>query len=127
MCIGNACRSPIAEGFANHYGSDVLRASSAGLAATQGVAPSTVRVMGEMDVDISNHVPRLYNPFEAAQCDIVVNMAGYNLPGPAPKEVIVWEVKDPFGSSMEIYRIVRSDLEQRVMRLILDLRRRGKR
>ena len=117
----------MAEGFANHYGGDVLTASSAGLAPTQTVARNTVRAMDEMDVDVSGHTPRLYNPFEAAQCDIVVNMAGFNLPGPPLKDMIEWEVNDPFGSPMEVYRVVRSELEQRVMRLILDLRRRGKR
>jgi len=30
VCIGNVCRSPMAEAFANHYGNDVLIAKSAG-------------------------------------------------------------------------------------------------
>ncbi|MGA2714562.1 MAG: arsenate reductase ArsC [Bryobacteraceae bacterium] len=127
VCIGNACRSPMAEGFANHYGSDVLRALSAGLAPTQTIPPDTVEAMSEMNVDLSAHVPRPYDPFEAVDCDVVVNMAGFRLPGPAPKEVIEWDVQDPFGASIEAYRTVRDDLEQRVMRLILELRRRAKR
>jgi protein-tyrosine-phosphatase len=117
----------MAEAFANHYGSDVLMALSSGLAPTQGVARNTVQVMEEVNVDVSNHVPCLYNPFEAAECDIVVNIAGYLLPGLPPKEVIEWEVNDPFGSSLESYRAARNDLEQRVMRLILSLRKQKKR
>jgi protein-tyrosine-phosphatase len=114
----------MAEGFANHYGGDVLSALSAGLAPTQRIPPDTVEAMSEMNVDVSRHVPRRYDPFEAVDCDVVVNMAGFKLPGPAPKEVIVWNVQDPYGASIEAYRTVRDDLEQRVMRLILDLRRR---
>ena len=53
-----------------------------------------------------------------ADYDLVINMAGFRLPGPAPKELIEWQVHDPYGSPMEVYRAVRSDLEQRVMRLI---------
>ncbi|MGI8990585.1 MAG: arsenate reductase ArsC, partial [Bryobacteraceae bacterium] len=34
VCIGNCCRSQMAEGFANTYGRDVLAAGSAGLAPT---------------------------------------------------------------------------------------------
>jgi arsenate reductase len=117
----------MAEAFANHYGGDVLAAVSAGLAPTQGVARNTVRAMEEMNVDVSEHMPRLYNPFEAADCDTVINMAGFNLPGPPPKEVIEWRVNDPYGSPLDTYRAVRNDLEQRVMRLILDLRRLPKR
>jgi arsenate reductase len=117
----------MAEAFANHYGGDVLTAVSSGLAPTRGIVRDTVRTMEEMDVDVSNHKPRLYSPFEAAECDIVVNMSGYALPGPPPKELIEWQVVDPIGAPMETYRAVRNDLEQRVMLLILDLRKRKNR
>ena len=113
----------MAEAFANYYGGDVLTATSSGLTPAQGVPPNTVRAMSEMDIDVSGHIPRLYNPFEAADWDIVVNMSGYNLPGPPPREVIEWQVNDPFGSPIYIYRLVRSDLERLVMSLILNLRR----
>jgi arsenate reductase len=113
----------MAEAFANHYGGDVLTAFSAGLAPAPGIPPNTVRAMSEMDIDVSGHMPRLYNPFEAGDWDIVVNMSGYNLPGPPPKEVVDWEVNDPIGSPMDTYRMTRGDLERRVMSLILNLRR----
>jgi protein-tyrosine-phosphatase len=116
----------MAEGFANHYGQDILKASSAGLAPTPGVAPHTVLVMEEMNVDVSRHLPRRYDPFEAMEYDIVVNMAGFKLPGPVPKQLIEWQVQDPYGASIDTYRAARNDLEQRVMRLILDLRRQAK-
>ena len=117
----------MAEAFANRYGADVLIASSSGLAPAQMVARGTVQVMHELDVDVSSHAPRLYNPALAAQCDLVINMSGINLPGLRPTEVITWEVDDPMGDPIETFRIVRGDLEHRVMRLILDLRRRAKR
>jgi len=126
VCIGNACRSPMAEGFANQYGSDVLSASSAGLAPLQRIPLETVAAMGEINVDVSRHVPRRYDPFEAADCDLVINMAGYKLPGPLGKKVVEWQVKDPFQASAEAYRAVRDDLERRVMRLILELRKQSR-
>jgi len=113
----------MAEAFANRYGGDVLTALSSGLAPAPSIPPNTVRAMSEMDIDVSNHVPRLYNPFEAVDCNLVVNMSGYKLPGLPPKDVVEWEVPDPFGFPMDTYRTARGDLEQRVMRLILDLRR----
>jgi arsenate reductase (thioredoxin) len=113
----------MAEAFANRYGGDVLTASSAGLAPAPGTPQNTVRAMSEMDIDVSSHMPRLYNPFEAATWDIVINMSGYALPGPPPKEVVEWQVNDPFGSSMDTYRMARGDLERLVMSLILNLRR----
>jgi arsenate reductase (thioredoxin) len=126
VCIGNACRSPMAEAFANQYGGDVLSATSAGLAPLQKIPLETVAAMNEINVDVSRHVPRRYDPFEAVDCDLVINMAGYRLPGPPGKEVVQWQVKDPYQASAEAYRAVRNDLEQRVMRLILELRKRAK-
>jgi arsenate reductase len=117
----------MAEGFANHYGSDVLVARSAGLASVASLVRETRLVMEEKNVDISNHVPRPYDPFEAIACDIVVNMAGYRLPGAAPKELMEWNVADPYGAPAEEYRKARDTIEQLVMRLILDLRRRARR
>ena len=116
----------MAEGFANHYGRDVLTARSAGLAPVTALVRETRMVMLEKNIDIAAHVPRPYDPIEAARTDIVVNMAGYRLPGPAPRELIEWTVADPYGAPIASYRKTRDDLEQRVMRLILDLRKRAR-
>jgi len=122
VCVGNACRSPMAEGFANRYGRDVLVALSSGLAPIAKVPQETVAAMRERGVDVSEHVPQLYDPREVAECDLVVNLAGIRLTGIPPRKLIEWKVDDPFGESYETYRSVRDELEQRVMRLILDLR-----
>lgn len=113
----------MAEGFANLYGGDVLRASSAGLAPTEGITSQTVVAMLEKNVDVSWHVPRRYDPLEAPQYDLIINMAGYKLPGLAPRDLREWSVRDPYGSSIDVFRTVRDDLEFRVMRLILELRK----
>lgn len=113
----------MAEGFANHYGSDVLKAASAGLAPIAQIPAETVAAMNEMNIDVSSHVPRVYDPFEAMNSDLIVNMAGFRLPGPTPKKTVDWIVPDPYGRPVAAYRLIRDDLEQRVMRLILELRR----
>jgi len=47
LCIGNSCRSQMAEGFARTYGSDVIEALSAGLAPAISVSPATIETMKE--------------------------------------------------------------------------------
>ncbi|MDE3197028.1 MAG: arsenate reductase ArsC, partial [Acidobacteriota bacterium] len=47
----------MAEGFANHYGGDVLIATSSGISPVPAVIPETVAIMGELGIDISRHVP----------------------------------------------------------------------
>jgi arsenate reductase (thioredoxin) len=116
----------MAEGFANHYGADVLTATSAGLAPIPQIPADTIRAMAELNVDVTTHVPRRYDPLEVLEYDLVVNMSGFRLPGPRPKQVVEWDVKDPYGAPIDVYRVTRGDLEQRVMRLILELRKRLK-
>jgi arsenate reductase len=113
----------MAEGLANHYGSDVLIASSSGLSAVPAVTLETVAIMRDINIDISKHVPMMYEPLAVSHYDIVVNISGFRLPGPRPKELIEWKVEDPFQRPVEVYLRVREDLEQRVMHLILKLRR----
>lgn len=113
----------MAEGFAKHYGSDVMRASSAGLSPVETVIPETVMIMNEVGIDISGHVPMWYQPLAVARYDIVVNMSGYRLPGKPPKELIEWKVNDPYQQSPAVYRKVRALIEQNVMQLVLRLRR----
>ena len=126
VCIGNTCRSPMAEGFANHYGSDVLIADSSGVSPVQVVMPETVAIMSEVNVDISRHVPMWYDAAKVDAYDVVVNMSGFKLPGKPPRELIEWAVEDPYRKPAAIYRRVRADLENKVMQLILKLRRRAR-
>jgi len=54
ICTGNAARSQIAEGLANHLGSGRVEASSAGTMPA-GVSSHAVAVMEERGIDISHH------------------------------------------------------------------------
>jgi protein-tyrosine-phosphatase len=112
----------MAEGFANRYGKDVMVALSAGLAPAGGVTQETVAVMRERNVDVQSHVPTVFDPREAAECDVVVNLSGIKLTGVPSRKLQEWKVQDPIGGSIELYRTIRDELEQRVMRLILELR-----
>jgi protein-tyrosine-phosphatase len=112
----------MAEAFANHYGPDVLQASSAGLSPTGRVARDTVRVMAERNVDVSSHVPSLFDPRNTPKYDLIVNISGIRLPGIPSEKLIEWKVADPYNSPIEKYQAARDDVERLVMKLILDLR-----
>ncbi|MDQ6758911.1 MAG: arsenate reductase ArsC [Acidobacteriota bacterium] len=121
LCIGNSCRSPMAEGFANKYGSDVLSAQSAGLGPAMTVDVLTNKVMAEKNIDLSESFPKGLNDVDPGQFDLVINMSGRKLP--ATKIAVEdWKVHDPVGQSEEVFREVANVIEQRVMRLILELR-----
>src|SRR5271168_1098999 len=94
----------MAEGFANHYGKDVMTATSAGLAPTQVVAQETIDTMAEKNIDILGHFPKKFDPLEAKDADLIVNMSGFVLPGKPSAPVDEWKVRDPYWDSMEVYR-----------------------
>ncbi len=111
----------MAEGFARTYGSDVLQASSAGLAPAMSVAPLTHKVMLEKNIDIGYIFPKDFKT-AVRGADLIVNMSGHALPAEQVVPVDHWEIRDPIGESEDIYRQVRDEIEQRVMQLILRMR-----
>lgn len=123
VCIGNSCRSQMAEGFARAYGSDVMVPESAGLAPAMSVSRDTIRSMREKNIDVSLHYPKALGEFSRAHFDLIVNMSGCDLPA-MPGPVREWLIEDPIGHPLETYRAVRDQIEMLVMHLILELRRR---
>ena len=124
VCVGNACRSQMAEGFAHTYGKDVMAPHSAGLAPAMVVPEETRQTMAEKNVDISAQFPKPVSLFPNGHFDLVVNISGYPIPGyPLAVE---WKVSDPIGGSPELYSATRDQIEHLVMMLILGLRRKNK-
>ena len=122
VCIGNSCRSQMAEGFARTYGPDVIFAQSAGLAPASMIAPLTHLVMQEKNIDLAKHYPKGMNPDVLRACDVLINMSGQKLMPFGPAHVEDWRVRDPMGEDADVFREVANEIEQRVMRLILNLR-----
>ena len=54
LCVGNSCRSQMAEGYLRHFAKDKAEFFSAGVE-VHGVNPKAIQVMKEDGIDISNH------------------------------------------------------------------------
>ena len=122
VCIGNACRSQMAEAFARHHGSDVLIAASAGLAPAAFVMPDTIRAMREKNLDLRDHFPKSLGYLNRAQFDLVVNMSGHDLPEDLTVPVVEWDVMDPVALAYSEHCEVRDAIERMVLKLIEDTR-----
>lgn len=112
----------MAAAFANHYGKDVLIASSAGLMPVPSVDPRTVLVMEERGVDVSLHQPSLYD-IRSGNFDFVVNLSGVPIEGLGDAQVINWKVRDPYNAELDFYREIRDEIDRLVMLFILEQRR----
>jgi len=121
VCIGNSCRSQMAEAFARAYGSDIMAAQSAGLSPATIIAPLTKQVLAERNLNIDDHFPKGVEVFAREPFDVVVNMSGHPLSLPNAR-MLTWPVRDPIGESEAVYRGVVQQIEGLVMGLILNLR-----
>jgi arsenate reductase len=120
VCIGNACRSQMAEAFAKAYGADVADARSAGLSPAPIIPPLTRKVLAGKNVSLDGHFPKgLETALE--RFDVLVNMSGVPLPIDAER-VIQWSVLDPIGRDEATFNRVAAQIEDLVMRLIIELR-----
>ncbi|MCI0451789.1 MAG: arsenate reductase ArsC [Candidatus Latescibacteria bacterium] len=127
VCIGNMCRSPMAEGFAHKYGGDFLEIYSAGTNATGVVSEDSIELMRELKIDISKAVSNGLDAVPLAEMDIVVSMAPVRARALVPRgfqgKTIDWKVEDPVGKSLTVFRRVRDQLHVLVKQLVEDARR----
>ncbi len=121
VCIGNSCRSQMAEVFAKAYGGDIVDAVSAGISPAPDIAAMTKRTLAEKNFSIEGHFPKGLETMMHAPADLIVNMSGLPLAVKSGR-TLTWQVQDPIGQNETVFRRVADEIEQLVMRLILELR-----
>ena len=122
VCIGNSCRSPMAEGFANYYGNHLLEASSAGSNPAGIIQPETIHIMQESGIDISRQTSKGLRDVNLEWMDWVIvleaRLAGsISLPSRKTQQ-LNWFVTDPIGHPMNVYRAVRDQIQAQVLDFI---------
>ena len=117
VCKKNSRRSQMAEGFARTLGEGKYEVASSGLEASQ-VDPTTVQVMSEIGIDISNQTSKPLSDFNPEDYDAVISLCGCGVNLPTEwllKNVFQdWQLDDPEGQPIETYRRVRDEIKQRV-------------
>ena len=121
VCVGNSCRSQMAEALANHLGQGRVRAWSAGSNPLGEIAPLTFDVLKEKGISLDGHWSKGLKDVPVAEMDIVVGM-GCEVVCPVPVgfkgRVIEWNIPDPYGGEIESYRSVRDLIERQVAALL---------
>lgn len=124
VCIGNSCRSPIAEAIARHSASDVIAASSAGVSPLGRIQDCTRKVLLERGIPADGQFSKgLHDDTLLQPADLIINMSGYRGESLfAGRKFEDWDVEDPYGEDMETYRRICDDIEARVADLAARLR-----
>jgi arsenate reductase len=112
VCVQNAGRSQMAQGFYERLGGS---ARSAGSAPTAYVHPVVVDVMREVGIDLDGRVPRALQREDVEWADLVVRMGcGDACPVLPDKRYVDWHVSDPAGLCLTDAREIRDDIARRV-------------
>jgi arsenate reductase (thioredoxin) len=123
VCKKNSRRSQMAEGFAKFLGQDQV-VSSSGLEASQ-VDPIVLQVMSEVGIDVSHQTSKPLSEFSPQDFDVVISLCGcgVNLPHEGLQRPVFadWQLDDPEGHSIEVFRRVRDEVKERVVALLEEL------
>ena len=121
VCVGNSCRSQMAEGFTKNMGGNDVDVRSAGTKPAEAVSGKGERVMGERSIDISGQNPKVLTAEDLAWADRVIVMgcgvADHKL-ADVNEKMEDWGIDDPVGQSVETYRVIRDEIEGKVKDLV---------
>ena len=131
VCIGNACRSPMAESIARRDASDIIEPSSAGLYPLGHIAGPTIDVLTANDYSVEGLASKSISREAVQRADLIVNLSGGPIEhlfssGPSQlregQHLETWEVSDPYGEGAGTYQRILEELETRVAQLATRLR-----
>jgi len=115
VCVENARRSQMAQGFAEAIGKGKLEVYSAGSRPSFQIDPLVIEVMKEKGIDLSARRPKGLNDLPPIEMDFLVTMGcEETCPALLARKIIEWEIPDPKGKSIEVFRSVRDMIENKV-------------
>jgi arsenate reductase (thioredoxin) len=115
LCIGNSCRSQMAEGLLRHLGGDRFEVHSAGIVESY-LRPETVASMREIGIDISGQYSKEADVYAGQPFDVVVTTCDEAKEVcplfPGAKRTVHWSIPDPVGRGPAAYRAARDQLKR---------------
>jgi len=123
VCVENSNRSQMAEAFARARGGGAVSSLSAGSKPSGQINPRAIALMAERGIDLSGqHSKSLAEVGNEAFAAVVTMGCGDACPWLPADRREDWALPDPKLLDDEGFRRVRDDIEQRVMRLLHELR-----
>jgi len=122
VCVHNAGRSQMAQGWLRHLAGDRVEVRSAGSAPGDAINPVAVAAMAEVGIDITGEQPKLLTVDAVQDSDAVITMGcGDTCPIFPGKRYEDWDLTDPAGQGIDVVREVRDEIRARVSALLAEL------
>ena len=112
----------MAEEFANAFGQRKLEVYSAGSRPSLEIDPLVIEVMKERGIDLTAKRPKGLNDLPPIEMDYLITMGcEETCPTVPTKKFIEWEIPDPKGKSIDVFRGVRDLIENKVRALLKEI------
>jgi protein-tyrosine-phosphatase len=122
VCVHNAGRSQMAQGFLQHLAGDRVEVRSSGTMPADQVNPSAVEAMRELGIDISLAKPKVLTDEDVRASDYVITMGcGDACPFYPGKKYLDWKLDDPAGKGVEAVRPIRDQIKKLVEQLVAEI------
>ena len=122
VCVHNAGRSQMAQGFLQHLAGDRVEVRSSGTMPGDQVNPAAVAAMAELGIDISSATPKILTDEDVRASDYVITMAcGDKCPFYPGKVYLDWVLEDPAGKGVESVRPIRDEIKILVENLVAEI------
>ena len=122
VCVHNAGRSQMAQGFLQHLAGDRVEVRSSGTMPGDQVTPSAVAAMAELGIDISSATPKILTDEDVRASDYVITMGcGDKCPFYPGKIYLDWVLEDPAGKGVESVRPIRDEIKILVENLVAEI------
>jgi arsenate reductase len=112
----------MAAGWLRHLAGDTVEVRSAGSDPADQINPVAATAMREVGIDITSQQPRKLDYDTAQASDAIITMGCGDacpvFPGTRYED---WQLTDPAGQPIEVVRIVRDEIRDRVEKLLTDL------
>ncbi len=116
ICLGNSCRSIMAEALTRHFFPDSVKAGSAGINPLGFITPETIEVLAELGIATEGLWSKGLTDLNLPEFHLLVNLSDYPLPALlrqiSPERIIHYPVIDPFGNTLEVYREARDTIRR---------------
>ncbi len=122
VCVHNAGRSQMAQGWLTRLAEDRVEVRSAGSEPADRINPAAVTVMAEVGIDITAERPKILTVDDVRDSDVVITMGcGDTCPIFPGKRYEDWDLSDPAGQSVDAVRAIRDQIRDRVEALLDEL------
>jgi len=113
VCVGNSCRSQMAESIARKFGHV---AASAGTEPSEKVSANALAVLEKRGYDVNGLYPKLIDDIDWNKFDKIISM-GCGVSCPAIRIDNDWGLEDPVGQPIHVFEETATMIENLIKKL----------